>query len=170
VITLRGDRVVLRPFSEEEVPAVAVRTTAGDLDAAGRFVAESGTWTERPTGLILAIEVDHRLVGELQARGDRAQLLPEGVYELGLEVYDAEDRGQGIGSDAVATVTRYLFDDEHAHRVQISTPIGNGAMRGSAERAGFTYEGTLRSYRTEPPHDEPTDYAMYARTRDDHEG
>ena len=169
-VRLHGDKVVLRAFSPAEVDLVVDRHTKGDREAAGRFVAESGTWTDRPTGLILAIETGDRLVGEVQARGGRAQLLPEGVFELGIEVYEPEDRGRGIGADALATVTRYLFDDEHAHRVQISTATDNTSMRRSAERAGFGFEGVLRSFMGPPTHTEPTDYAMYGRTRDDHGG
>jgi len=169
VIRLQGDHVVLRPFATDEVDGVAVRTTGGDLEAAGRFVAGSGQWNDKPSGLILAIEDDGRLVGELQARGERAQLLPEGVFELGIEIYEPADRGKGVGSDAVATVTRYLFEDEGAHRVQVSTAVDNAGMRRAAERAGYRYEGTLRAYRAAPSHPEPTDYAMYARTRRDHD-
>ena len=36
----------------DEVDGVAVRTTGGDLEAAGRFVAGSGQWNDRPSGLI----------------------------------------------------------------------------------------------------------------------
>jgi RimJ/RimL family protein N-acetyltransferase len=70
----------------------------------------------------------------------------------------------------VATVTRYLFEDELAHRVQLSTAVDNTGMRRCAERAGFTFEGTLRWFLGPPSHPEPVDYAMYGRTRDDHEG
>lgn len=169
-VRLKGRHVTLRAFDDSEIDRVVARHTNGDREAAGRFVAESGTWTDRPTGLILAIERDGRLVGELQARGGKAQLLPAGVFELGIELYDETDRGRGTGADAVLAVTRYLFDDEGAHRVQISTAVDNAGMRGSAERAGFVFEGVLRGYMGPPSHPEPADYAMYGRTRADHEG
>lgn len=169
-VRLEGRHVTLRSFDVSEIDGVVTRHTNGDREAAGRFVAESGTWTDRPTGLILAIERDGRLVGELQARGGKAQLLPAGVFELGIEVYDEADRGRGIGADAVGTITSHLFDEEGAHRVQISTAVDNAGMRGSAERAGFGFEGVLRGYMGPPFHPEPIDYAMYGRTRADQEG
>jgi RimJ/RimL family protein N-acetyltransferase len=168
-IRLQGDAVVLRGFRETEVDAVAPRL-GGDREAATRFVGESGTWTDRPTGLILAIEHDDRVVGELQVRGGRARILPPGVYELGIEIYDPADRGRGTGTDALVAVTAYLFDHEDAHRVQLSTAVDNVGMRGSAARAGFTPEGILRSFLAPPSHPEPADYVMYARTRGDHGG
>lgn len=166
-IRLRGGAVTLRPFDPAERELVAARHTRGDLEAADRFVAESGTWPQRASGLILAIERDDRLVGELQVRGGRSGIFPPGVYELGIEIYDEADRGRGTGTDAVTTVTDYLFEGEQAHRVQLSTAVGNRGMRGSAERAGFTYEGDLRSFLAPPSHPERVDYAMYARTRAD---
>ena len=169
MIRLQGEHVLLRPFLEDEVDGVAARTTGGDREAAARFVAGSGSWSDRPSGLILAIERDARLVGEVQARGGRAAAFPPGVYELGIHVYDEADRGRGTGTDAVATITRYLFDDELAHRVQLSTAVDNRGMRNSAERAGYTYEGVLRSFLAPPSHPDDVDYAMYARTRADHE-
>jgi len=169
VIRLQGDHVVLRPFMTDEIDGVAARTTGGDRDAAERFVAQSGTWPDRPSGLILAIERDDRLVGEVQARGGKASAFPPGMYELGIEIYDEADRGRGTGTDALIAVTRYLFDDELAHRVQLSTAVDNRGMRGSAERAGFTYEGVLRSFLGPPSQPGSVDYAMYARTREDHD-
>lgn len=169
MIRLLGDHVVLRPFAEDEVDGVATRTTGGDREAAARFVSGSGSWSDRPSGLILAIERDERLVGEVQARGGQPSAFPPGVYELGIQIYDEADRGRGTGTDAVRTVTRYLFDDELAHRVQLSTAVDNGGMRRSAERAGFTFEGVLRSFLAPPSQPDDVDYAMYARTRADHD-
>jgi RimJ/RimL family protein N-acetyltransferase len=106
-------------------------------------------------------------VGELQARGGRAQLLPDGVFELGIEVYATQDRGRGVGTAALQEVTRYLFEEEHAHRVQVSTDVSNAPMRRTCERAGFTFEGVLRGFM--PTSSGPRDYAMYAMTETDRE-
>ena len=58
--------------------------------------------------------------------------------------------------------------DQNANRVQLSTDVTNAAMRGAAERAGFRFEGVMRSY-ISPGEGEPAhDYALYGRTREDH--
>jgi [ribosomal protein S5]-alanine N-acetyltransferase len=178
-IRLRGGVIELRPFHEDEVDrllAVQEVWLADDgVHGSGRLtrrqladrVATSGTWTDGRVGLLLAIEVDGRLVGEIQARGERSQLLPPGVFELGIELYEQGDRGRGIGRAALAEITRYLFDDEHGNRVQLSTDLDNVAMRRAAEAAGFRFEGVMRGF-WPLANDPPRDYALYGMTREDH--
>src|SRR5262245_22118236 len=175
------DHVLLRPVRPAELDEVyeLQRTSAEDDGFRGgepltkrelaRRLAASGTWVDGPVGLLLAIEADGRLVGEVQARGTRSQLLPPGVFELGIELYRSSDRGKRIGRAAVAEITRYLFEEEHAHRVQLSTDVGNGRMRGAAEAAGFRFEGVMRGFW--PSADGRwRDYALYGTTRDDRAG
>jgi len=114
-----------------------------------------------------AIEAEGRLIGEVSAR-QPIHGLPPGVFELGIELFESGDRGRGLGADAIVAITKHLFDDEVAHRVQLSTDVENAAMRRVAERLGFRFEGVLRSFMPEP--DGPHDYAMYAITRTDLEG
>jgi RimJ/RimL family protein N-acetyltransferase len=179
-VRLQRDRLLLRPFRDDELDTlveVQERWARDDgvhggeplstEQLAGR-IASSGTWVDGPVGLLLAIEADGRLVGEVQARGNRSQLLPPGVFELGIELYEAADRGKGVGRAALSEITRYLFEDEHANRVQLSTDVDNQAMRRSAERAGFRFEGVMRGF-WPVSRGEPRDYALYGRTRNDHQ-
>lgn len=178
-IALRGDRVSLRPFRDDELERVLEVHRASstedddhregsDREQVRERMEASGSWTDGPAGLILAIESDGRLVGEMQARGGRAQLLPPGVYELGIELYDPGDRGKGLGSAAITEMIRYLFEEEMAHRVQISTDVDNQAMRGAAESAGLRLEGVLRGLFPSASLG-LRDYAMHGMTRDDYE-
>lgn len=173
---LRGDRVTLRAYDHAEAP-VLVTTWAdaewfaprgtGPRELADRVrerIRRSGSFTEGV--IILAIEVDGRLVGEVQAR-QPINGLPRGVFELGIELFEHDDRGRGVGADSVVAITRHLFDDEDAHRVQLTTDVENAPMRRVAERLGFTFEGVLRSFM--PEADGPHDYAMYGFTRTDYE-
>ena len=90
------------------------------------------------------------------------------MFELGIGLFEAA-RGKGYGTDVIVTVARYLFEEEGAIRVQLGTDVRNAAMRRSAEKAGYRFEGVMRSF-WEVPGEAPHDYAMYARTRTDHEG
>lgn len=169
--------VLLRPFDDDELQRlveVYAAAPAGDgihwgprdRDALRARIEASGTWSNGPAGLMLAIETGGRLVGEIQARGGTSQLLPPGVFELGIDLYEATERGRGIGAAAVAELTGHLFGEEGANRVQISTDIGNVAMRRVCERLGFGFEGVLRGFM--PTNDGPRDYAMYGMTHDDY--
>ena len=171
-----ADRVVLRAFRDEELNRL-VDITSGwpvddgihwgprDRDALRRKIELSGSWTEDGQ-LNLAVESEGRLVGDVQARSVRGAM-PRGVFELGIEVFELEDRGRGLGAAAVVALTRHLFADEDAIRVQLSTDVDNGAMRAVAERLGFAYEGVLRGFM--PTARGPRDYAMYAMTKSDYE-
>lgn len=172
---IAGDRVTLRGFREDELDRlVAVSIAApsddgihwGPTDRASirQRIVSSGTWSHGH--LILAIEAQGELVGEVQARSVRGGM-PTGVFELGVDVFDPADRGQGLGSAAVVELTRHLFREEGAHRVQLSTDVANAPMRAVAERVGFGFEGVMRSFM--PTGDGPHDYALYAMTKDDYE-
>jgi len=169
--------VVLRPFRADEVDALWARRrreiAGGSLwgpssrEQVAERVANSGTWTDTPAGLLFAVEADGVLVGDIQARRSQG-VLPAGVVEIGIGLYEAADRGRGVGRDAVAQLTARLFDTGEAHRLQLSTDVDNAAMRRVAELLGFGFEGVLRGFM--PSADGPRDYAMYGMTYTDFQG
>lgn len=116
--------------------------------------------------ILLGIEADGRLVGEIQGRCPETAS-PPGVFELGIGLFDTRDRGHGIGRKAVALMTERLFEEEGAHRVQAGTDLQNHAMRGVLARLGFGFEGVMRDFM--PMEDGPHDYALYAITRHDYQ-
>ena len=69
--------------------------------------------------------------------------LPPGVFELGIDLFDVADRGQGIGRLALTQLLKRLFEQEGAHRVQLTTDVDNAAMRTLSERLGFGFEGRV---------------------------
>lgn len=118
------------------------------------------------TELLLGIHVDGRLAGEVQARQPRMGL-PPGVFEIGIDLFDAADRRRGVGSAALTQLLIRLFGDEGAHRVQLTTDLENAAMRAVSERIGFQFEGVMRKFM--PSADGPRDYAIYAMTKEEFE-
>jgi RimJ/RimL family protein N-acetyltransferase len=171
MIRLQGRRVVLRPLRAEELDGVlAARerfvTAAGwgGTRARERFrrrLARSGRFWRGH--LDLGVEVDGRLVGEVQARGRPAQTLPPGVFEVGILLHDRADRGRGYGTEAVALLAGWLFEHAGAARVQAGTAADNLAMRRVLERLGFTFEGVMRAFM--PEGEGRTDFALYALTK-----
>jgi RimJ/RimL family protein N-acetyltransferase len=118
------------------------------------------------TELLLGIQVDGRLAGEVQARQPRMGL-PPGVYEIGIDLFDEIDRGQGLGTAALRSLLARLFEQEGAHRVQATTDVDNAGMRALCVRCGLVLEGVLRDFM--PSTDGPKDYSMYAITKDGYE-
>ena len=164
--------VTLRPFRPEEVELVwearkrraspTSPVTPGARRAIQRQIERSGRLSDG--FLKLAIDVDGRLVGEIDARCP-PNALPPGVFEVGIELYADEDRGRGYGTEAVRQLVDRLFAREGAERVQASTAAGNTAMRRVLEKLGFVYEGTLRGFM--PSGGGRDDYVLYAVTRAD---
>ena len=164
--------MTLRPFAPSEFdalwasvssadPAVAVGTM--DPELLRERVGTSGQMTERE--LLLAVETDGRLVGSIQGyRGG----LPDGVFELGIELFDEADRGNGYGTAAVKALVTRLFDSEGARKVEAGTAVGNAGMLAVLERVGFRQEGVRRAWY---PSDDGagSDCVMYGMTRDDYE-
>jgi RimJ/RimL family protein N-acetyltransferase len=172
VIELRGERVLLRPLREEELETVwqarvndetaPWMSTPAAYERLRERIANSGQFVDG--WLDLGIESNGRLVGEVDARRP-ARTMPEGVFELGISLFDVHDRGRGLGTEAIRLLTRYLFEHEQAGRVQASTWVENHAMRRVFEKLGFVEEGVLRSYM--PSERGRDDYVLYAIVHDD---
>lgn len=166
--------MTLRPFHADEFELVwearklrvtpTSPITPGAKRAVQRQIERSGRLYDG--FLKLAIDVDGRLVGEVDARCP-ANAFPPGVFEVGIELYDDGDRGRGYGGEATRQLVERLFAQEDAGRVQASTAADNTAMRRVLEKLGFVFEGTLRGFM--PSADGREDYVMYAVTRGDWE-
>src|SRR6202165_4986669 len=121
----------------------------------------SGQWVRG--SLDLAIESNGRLIGDVQARRGAGQRLPPGVVELGVDLYDPDQRGKGYGAEAVALLTTWLLQRGIADRVQASTAVGNRPMRRVLEKLGFTFEGVMRGFM--PVGAGREDFALYGVTK-----
>jgi RimJ/RimL family protein N-acetyltransferase len=122
-----------------------------------RRLERSGAFAEGH--LELAVEIEGRLCGSIQARAPE-RALPSGVCELGIELVP-EARGRGVGTEAVRLLGEYLLGNGYP-RVQASTNVDNVAMRRALERAGYAFEGVLREFM--PEGERRVDYALYALT------
>jgi RimJ/RimL family protein N-acetyltransferase len=69
----------------------------------------------------------------------------EGRCELGYWLA-REARGRGVMTRAVLLLSAWIFENLPIDRITITAEPGNHASRAVAERAGFTFEGVLRSY------------------------
>jgi RimJ/RimL family protein N-acetyltransferase len=170
---LQGPSVLLRSFRPDEFERVWAARTSEAGYPPGLLASKNRERTMRRLRnsgrlvdgwLDLGIEVDGRLVGEIDARRPEGSM-PPGVFELGISLFEESDRGKGYGGEAVELMTTYLFSERIAERVQASTSVSNVPMRRVFERLGFVHEGTMRGFM--PTADGRDDYALYAVTRAD---
>ena len=169
--TLVGSLVTLRPITEADLPSVArasmpwAQQGESEADVLGRL-RDRFRGQAAFAAFDYVIEIDGHGIGNIQARQD-AYLL--GLFEIGIVVFEDADKSKGVGREALALMTAQLFDHQDAYRVQLNTDVGNTAMRRAAEAAGFMFEGVLRGFWPPKGDHPPADYAMYAKTKHDHE-
>lgn len=64
--------------------------------------------------------------------------------EIGYTLFDVEQRGKGIVSQAVKLLTDYLFSSRQINRIEIRMDTNNIASEKVAIKCGFIKEGTSR--------------------------
>ena len=167
VVTLSDDTVTLRPWSREDAWFMAeasadpaIRRYNGVLDRLGRPApplsrtdAEAvidefaSSWrafatTGTPTGAAFAV-LDAKS-GELAGCCGVDDWSKSDVAQFGYWI-GANARGRGYATRAATLLTRWLFE-LGAARVFLTIVAGNDASVAVARRAGFVYEGTMRSH------------------------
>ncbi|MER5638787.1 GNAT family protein [Kitasatospora sp. NPDC002227] len=70
--------------------------------------------------------------------------LEEGTAEIVYWVLPPA-RGRGVVLAALTRLTRWALDDLGLHRLRLCHAVGNPASCRVAEKAGYTFEGTMRS-------------------------
>ena len=151
--TLAGARVVLRPFHDDALPALAgiltdpevVRLTgspAGETFEPSRLRAWYGTRNSQDDRLDLAV-VDRAggaCVGEVVLNEwDRANASCNFRTLIG-----PGGRDRGLGTEAVRLIVGYGFEQLGLHRIGLEVFASNPRARRAYEKVGFVAEGTLR--------------------------
>ena len=129
-------RVALRPLREGEV-----------------LVSDDSPWDDwglrdapppRDLGR-LVVELDGTAVGNLSWHPVfYGPNLASRAYNIGIGLGEGF-RGQGIGSQAQRLLAEHLFATTDVLRVEASTDVDNLAERRALAKAGFAFEGVLRS-------------------------
>jgi aminoglycoside 6'-N-acetyltransferase len=150
-VTLTGERVRLRPVRPDDrdrlreilaEPSVARWWGPGTPD-----VAVDGWLEDDPDAVVFAIELDGAVVGSLQY----AEEVDPDYRHAGLDLFiDSAHQGQGLGTDAIRTVARYLFEVRGHRRLTIDPSAANERAIAAYRRVGFRPVGIMRSYERGP--------------------
>ena len=101
---------------------------------------ETGFWG-KDEGTLVMVSPSDEIVGHIEFF-KTVNYLDE--YELSYQVYAVEHRGQGIATEAVNLLVRYLFETKRVNRIRLVIHPDNAASRRLAEKCGFRHEGTAR--------------------------
>jgi RimJ/RimL family protein N-acetyltransferase len=151
---LADDRVLLRPFREDDVPVVTASCQDPliqsftrvpypyDEEDAREFI--TGAPARRLLGesidLAMADPGDDRLLGAMGLVIDRHDVHRA---EIGYWVAPAE-RGRGVAGRGLALMSEWAVTDGGFARLDLQAAAANAASIRVAERCGFVREGTLR--------------------------
>jgi aminoglycoside 6'-N-acetyltransferase len=152
--TLRGERVVLRPATDDDLASLvavieqpgvaawwgegeAVRAwRRGDVEAARREMLDP----EAPTFLVL---VEGEMAGLIQYYEENEPDYRHAGMDIALH---PDWHGRGLGPDALRTLARHLLDDRGHHRLIIDPRASNERAIATYRRVGFRPVGVMRRY------------------------
>jgi aminoglycoside 6'-N-acetyltransferase len=147
-VILSGRRVVVRPGHPEDVgrltailqePEVASRWGRFDeSEVAEQFVGHDN---------VFVITLGGEVIGAIQYEEEEDPM----YRHAGLDIFlTASRHRQGLATDALRTLARYLFDERGHHRLSIDPAADNDAAIRAYERVGFHKVGVMREYERGP--------------------
>jgi aminoglycoside 6'-N-acetyltransferase len=148
---IEGAAVRLRPATADDlVRLVAIRSTpevhrrSGGTD----LRAELAKSLADDDPYLLAVEDTTRhLIGAIQWEEEEE----EDYRHASIDVFlDPAVHGRGLGTDAVATLARHLFEHQGHHRITIDPAADNAAAIRCYEKVGFRSVGVMRRYERGP--------------------
>lgn len=166
---LRTERLTLRPFTLADAPALQQLASAYEValntlmvphpypdGAAECWIGTHQTEFEEDRAINFAID-DGQLTGAIGLIF-KSDGLGEIGYWIGVPFW-----GRGYASEAVREVVRFGFEERNLHRIFAQHFTRNPASGKVLQKAGMTYEGTLREHLKK--WDEYLDLACYGILR-----
>ena len=144
---LRGERVILRPPVEADIPRLAAIMARPEVGRWWMGETEELTRTRVLAGeedtTIWVVLADGEIIGMVQAWEETEPEYRHGGIDIALH---PDWHGRGLGADTVRTVARHLIDERGHHRITIDPAAANTAAIRSYERVGFRPVGIMREY------------------------
>jgi len=147
-VPLRGERVVLRPGTEDDLDALEAFFAAPEVarwwPMDGRDEIALGVLgREDPDTTVYVIEVEGHVAGIIQSCEEQE----EDYRSSGIDISVAPRwHGTGVALDAIRTLARHLIDDKGHHRLTIDPNAANGRAIAAYKKLGFLPVGILRQY------------------------
>ncbi len=153
---LETERLLLRPLVAADAPQMTA--LAGDYDVAAgtltlphpyaqsdaeQFIAQGQAASHDSPDHVFAIalKADNQFIGLVGLHETRPFLRAEMGYWLGKPYWN-----QGYASEAARRMVRYGFETLNLNRIHAGCYATNPASARVMQKAGMTYEGTLRQH------------------------
>lgn len=149
---IKGNGFHLRTITEADLPAF--QAYLADISNRGDYYPHSihseheirqayhkdGLWSH-DHGVLLIINEADAIIGQIEFFKPVSYW---NVYEIAYILFDSDQRGKGIMSQATQLLVRYLFENRHINRIQLQIHPDNIGSRRVAEKCGFSHESTAR--------------------------
>jgi aminoglycoside 6'-N-acetyltransferase len=146
---LRGERVLLRPGRTDDADRLfQIRTEPEVVRWWGSDDIEeeiSEQFIEADDAFV--IEADGEVVGAIQYHEESDPM----YRHAGMDIYLTTSRhGEGLGTEALRVLARYLFEERGHHRLTIDPAADNASAIRAYEKVGFRRVGIMRKYERGP--------------------
>jgi aminoglycoside 6'-N-acetyltransferase len=150
---IEGPRLRFRPVSQSDLPDLMrwlddaeVRQFYGDPPASEAAAREDYLEVDVNPVWRFVIEEDGRGVGEIQYH--HAYPGSDYAWSAGIDIFigDPDARDRGVGTEAIRTMLRFLFEEKRVHRATIDPEVANARAIRAYEKAGFRLDGVLRHH------------------------
>lgn len=115
---------------------------------------ESGFNSEKFKMLVIEIE-NEKPIGLIYI-----SFVRQGLVRIGLVICEEKYRSGGFGTNSTKMIVNHLFENHPIVRIEAETDNENIGAQKVLEKAGFTKEGVLRSYRYH--HNKWRDFVLYS--------
>ena len=143
---LQGDQVTLRPMSADDLEPLV--DLFAEPEVARWWPGENlprlqARLTDAEEGVGLVIEVEEDLIGFVQFFEETDPDYRHASIDI---VLHPNWTDRGLGTDAVRTLARHLFEDRGHHRLTIDPTVSNLRAIASYRKVGFRDVGVMRRY------------------------
>jgi aminoglycoside 6'-N-acetyltransferase len=142
---LTGVAVTLRRVTDDDVPALTEFFAIPEV--AEWWPGENGERLranlEDGAGVGLVIQLDGRMIGYVQWYEETDPDYRHATIDITLR---PDFCNRGLGTDALRTLCRHLFDDLGHHRITIDPSLSNTRAIASYRKVGFRDVGVMRRY------------------------
>ncbi|BCS98648.1 acetyltransferase [Desulfoluna limicola] len=147
-----GKKIKIRTILEQDLSTLAL--LLNDIESAGSFLPnamvsevglkkefhESGFLSDSFSRFLITDHSDH-IVGTIWM----FKSIPYfDAFEVGYHIFNQDNRGNGLATEALTLFTSYLFDAKQINRVELRIATENPASEKVARKVGFVHEGTHR--------------------------
>ena len=151
-LVLHGERDVLRPAVDADAARLAeILATQEVATWWGAYplerVREEMTDGPYEDELTFVVEVDGVVIGLIQQWEEHEPQYRHAGIDISLH---PDWHGKGLGTDAVRTLARHMFEDLGHHRVTIDPAAHNERAIASYRKVGFKPVGIMRNYERAP--------------------